>query len=314
MGHTMMWVKRSFLMGLVCSVSSGCMMYRLEELRNTTPSGTPFQNELSRMYMDFATKEEKDYDWQDSWYFADKGLMLAYGKDVGPEELDGWNIDGEAKLELEKARIRVMDMLTPALKERAPSRAAAIQYNFDCWVEQQEEGWQEDDIANCRNELMHALSDGADFSTAAPVVKKPKAAPVKLAKPKADAVEGDAEKTTNVMPAKPAAKAEGKAMATETASYAVFFEAGKPDVSAPGKNVINEVVNSVKGKSDYVVILHVAAIPAAQTADKDLPAKRISVVKKLLTDGGVSESSIVSAEGADAGKQVARRIELFLNE
>ncbi|MBY0406378.1 MAG: hypothetical protein K2Q01_01705, partial [Rickettsiales bacterium] len=136
-------ITRVLLLGLSTTMLSGCMMYRLEELRNTTPAGTPFQTELSHMYMEFAAKEEKDYDWQDSWYFADKGLMLAYGKDVGPEELSGWIIDDAgAAMELEKARIRVMDVLTPEFKERSPSKAAAVQFYFDCWVEQQEEGWQ----------------------------------------------------------------------------------------------------------------------------------------------------------------------------
>ena len=57
-------------------------MYELGRiLRNTTPSGSPFQQELARLYMDFASQDEKGYDWFNSWYFADKGLRAAYGKD-----------------------------------------------------------------------------------------------------------------------------------------------------------------------------------------------------------------------------------------
>jgi len=301
------WIKRSVLMVLMCSVTSGCMMYRLEELRSTTPSGSAFQIALSKLYMDFATQEEKNYDWQNSWYFADKGLMLAYGKDVGPEELEGWNLDADGRMQLEKARIRVMDTLTPALKAGAPTRAAAIQFNFDCWVEQQEEGWQADDIDQCRTNLMHALNGGKDLT----VAPKPMQVSKPAATPKAVTTGGDAEKTKNVMPDKPAAK---KDVVAETASYAVFFDAGKADVSAPGKNVLNEVVGSVKGKSDYAVILHTAPLTGAAAQEKDLLSKRISVVKKALVDGGVNENAIVSAGTPDASKPVARRIELFLNE
>jgi outer membrane protein OmpA-like peptidoglycan-associated protein len=310
-------ISRVSLLALACSLTSGCIMYRLEELRNTTPSGTPFQTELSRMYMDFATKEEKDYDWRNSWHFADKGLMLAYGKDVGPEELDDWSLPGDARMEIEKVRIRVMDMLSAELKASEPSRAAAIQFYFDCWVEQQEENWQEDDIAFCRENLIHALGDGP--TTAATGTKYK---PVKTAKLKALPTVEVEKSPRNVMPAKAAAvktasarkeAPAAKEVLTETASYAVFFEPGKAEVSGPGKNVLNEIVNSVKGKSDYIVILHVAA-GAAGESGKDLPAKRVDVVKKTLANGGVNENDIVNADSAAAAKPVSRRIELFLNE
>lgn len=315
MTHVTQWMKRTVLLGLACSVTSGCMMYRLAELRNTTPSGTPFQNELSHLYMEFAAKEEKDYDWQDSWYFADKGLMLAYGKDAPPEELEGWNLSDDAKMELEKARIRVMDALTPSLKDNAPSRAAAIQFYFDCWVEQQEEAWQADDIAYCRDNLMNALGDSGVAAMPMPVrASKPKT-PFKVAKPP---VSGEVEAPKSVMPKpvgeKAAAKEAKKDVVAETASYAVFFEAGKPDVSTPGKNVLNEVVTSLKGKSDYVVILHVAPLAGTSAQEKDLPIQRITVVKKVLVEGGVRESDIVGADHVDAAKPVSRRVELFLNE
>lgn len=320
------WVKQVVVLGVLASTTSGCIMYRLEELRNTTPQGTPFQTALSRMYMDFAAKEEKEYDWQDSWYFADKGLKLAYGRDADPEELDGWNLDESGKLELEKARIRVMDVLTPALKASSPNRAAAIEFYFDCWVEQQEEGWQQDDIAFCRDNLMRSLNGMGESEARpmpiahadAPQMSKTKttkwAKPNEFKAPKGEAV----EKTQNVTPekakaTKPEAAAKAAA-ASETASYAVFFDAGKPDVSGPGKNVLNEVVTSLKGKADYLVVLHVSAPGSAAATEKDLPAKRLAVVKKVLTDGGVDSSAIVNADGPEAAKPVARRVELFLNE
>src|SRR5580658_2925105 len=76
---------------LAVFATSGCEMYSLEKLRHTTPSGSPFQTELSKLYMDFAAQEEKEYDWYNSWHFADKGLQAAYGKDVMPEDLKNWD-------------------------------------------------------------------------------------------------------------------------------------------------------------------------------------------------------------------------------
>lgn len=299
-----LWMTRGLCLTVLSGMTSGCIMYRLEELRNTTPSGSPFQSELSRLYLDFATREEKAYDWQDSWYFADKGLQLAYGRDAGPEELDSWNISGDARMELEKARIRVTDALTPQLKAASPSKAAAIQFYFDCWVEEQEEGWQTDDIGYCRDNLIHALGDSTVYDTPVPRMKAG-AAPLRESR----VVEASPR---SVMPAKPAEKAARprKEVMAETSSYAVFFESGQAEISVPGRNVLGEVISAVKGRGDFVVVLHVAA--GAQ--EKDLPARRMSVVKQALTEGGVSESAIVSADTPEAARSAARRIELFLNE
>ncbi len=137
---------------------SGCAMYRLEELRHTTPQGTPFQDALARLYMDFATQEEKTYAWADSWYFADKGLTSAYGHDVAPEELADWDIPKDKLPELERARAQLMAVLTPENEKAKPDVAAKAQFYFDCWVKEQEANWQGDNIAYCRDGLHEALA------------------------------------------------------------------------------------------------------------------------------------------------------------
>jgi OmpA-OmpF porin, OOP family len=310
---TTAWMKRFLLVGAAASALSGCKMYRLEELRNTVPSGTPFQTELARLYMDFATQEEKNYDWRDSWYFADKGLMLAYGKEMGPEALSDWNIPDEVYADMEKARTRVMALLTPEITAAQPVKAAAMQFYFDCWVEQQEENWQEDDIAFCRDNLLLTMGELSSATpkvasmpepVKAPAPKEKKAKPVAVAKPEAEAAK-EAKAPEAVM-----------SRAVETASYAVFFETGKAEVSRPGLNVIEEVIRTLKGAADYLVVLHTAEAGAAETEDP-LSVERSEVVKKLLMDGGISESAIVmdkNAKAAEAGRKINRRVELFLNE
>ena len=313
------WMRRGVLLSIIAGFSSGCMMYRLEELRNTTPQGTPFQTELSHIYMDFAARKEKAYDWNNSWYFADKGLRLAYGKDAEPEELEGWNLDDASRMELEKMRIRVMDTLTPALKDSAPERAAAIEFNFDCWVVYQEGGWQNDEIEDCREGLLHALH-GTIEDRDADIAPVKKSKPTKWAKhtqfvaPTSEVMDEPekviADKSMVKAPIKGPAVKE---MATETASYAVFFEVGKPVIAEPGKNVLNEVLGLLKNKSGYKVVIH-GGPSNGPDQEKDLPAERITVVKNMLTDGGVPETAIVSADAPEANELVARRVELFLNE
>src|SRR5277367_95507 len=135
------WIKIIAAATAIASLSSGCAMYTLEELRHTTPSGTPFQKELAKLYMDFAEENEKGYDWFNSWYFADKGLRAAYGKDVAPEELKDWDIPKEALPYLQRAHGELLLALTPQNEEMHPTTTAQAQFYFDCWVQRQEENW-----------------------------------------------------------------------------------------------------------------------------------------------------------------------------
>ena len=190
----MNWIKKTLLASVASLSLAGCNMYELEELRHTTPSGTAFQTELSRLYMDYATVAEKDYDWFNSWHFADKGLMLAYGKGATPEDLNDWDIPDEARPDLEKARAALLAILTPERMTASPTTAAEAQFYFDCWVKEQEQNWRTEEIANCRDNLMKALeqlnASGVQHSVSTselpvPTVKKhKKSLKKKMSKPK----------------------------------------------------------------------------------------------------------------------------------
>ena len=122
-----MAVIRSLLAVTLALLLSGCAMYRLEDLRQTKPTGNAFQTALARMYMDLATQMEKGYDWVPSWHFAEKGLLLAYGHDVPPESLADWNITASDKPALSQARGELLVALTPANEAAQPEVAARPQ-------------------------------------------------------------------------------------------------------------------------------------------------------------------------------------------
>ena len=76
-------------------------------------------------------------------------------------------------------------------------------------------------------------------------------------------------------------------------------------------NVITEVIKSLRGVSDYNVILHNSKDHLSKAAE------RIQVIKKLLVAGGIKESLIhigIGATETEPGKSSARRVEIFLNE
>jgi outer membrane protein OmpA-like peptidoglycan-associated protein len=143
---------------LVAAVlATGCSTYSLKELRHAKPSEVPYQQALATLYMNYAMQEEKNYDWFTSMHFADKGLMAIYGKDVQPENLEDWQLPAEVIPTMEKAREQLVRMLTQETKRDFPQQLAEAVYNFDCWVEQQYENWQWEDIARCRDGLARAF-------------------------------------------------------------------------------------------------------------------------------------------------------------
>ncbi len=138
---------------------AGCAMGDVEALRNTQPTGSPFTVALTNEYKRFAIYENDEMrDWFDAGHFARKGLLAAHGDPVAPETLRAWRLPVEKTGELAAAHLRLVSALATGARERMPKSAAKAQASFDCWVEQQEENFQADDIAACRKAFSAALA------------------------------------------------------------------------------------------------------------------------------------------------------------
>lgn len=129
----------------------------LKDLRKVQPHSDVYFATLASLYQDYAENELKVYDWWSSKYFADKGLLAAYGKNVEPEQPDNWDIDESQLRTLRAAREVLMASLTPELKHQHPREAAQAVMFYDCWVENQEEGWETEAIETCRDEFYNAV-------------------------------------------------------------------------------------------------------------------------------------------------------------
>jgi len=159
-----------------CASFPGTTFY-LDELKSASPSGAAFTQALSREYYAFAQSEKDQYDWMNSWHFAKKGLDASHGTVVAPEDLSDWSFDDkQAAADLTASRARLVKALESNAPSRLPALTATAQVKFDCWVEQQDEGWQTDDIAACRNDFLAAMT-AIEASAKAPVAAvKPAAA------------------------------------------------------------------------------------------------------------------------------------------
>lgn len=145
----------------------------LRDLRHAEPNNDAYYATLASLYKDYAENELELYDWWSSKYFADKGLLLAYGNNVEPENPDHWDIDEGNKHTLRAARQVLMASLTEKMRRERPQEAAKAVAFYDCWVENQEEGWETEAIESCRDEFYSALGKLEDSEEAATQAQPP---------------------------------------------------------------------------------------------------------------------------------------------
>jgi len=147
---------------------AGCgATFDYDALRTSAAAGDGFAPALSREYKTFALFEtDQMMDWPDAARFGGKALLAAKGIVPQPERLGDWRLPAEHVGELAAARARLIQALDRGAGRRWPDSAAVAQVRFDCWVEQQEENWQHDHIAQCRDGF-HAAMKGLDERFAA---------------------------------------------------------------------------------------------------------------------------------------------------
>lgn len=143
----------------LCAAALLSACSNLKQLEKANPQPSDFNNSLATEYLAFADSEADQYDWKDADYFAKKGLDATKGKEVAPEELKKWKLPADKQEALSSSRERLVNVLSPEVKQSLPQKAARTQALFDCWVEQQEENWQPEDIASCSVDFMNALQE-----------------------------------------------------------------------------------------------------------------------------------------------------------
>lgn len=138
---------------------SACGSNNVAELNNTSFDRSTFAGAIAEDYLQFANFEANEMvDWQDAGHFADKALRILKDTSAAQrEQAADWNIDERFQADL-KAAARRLDIATSVLsfQEGGTELAKAIS-SYDCWIEQAEEGWQQDHIAECQSAFSEAL-------------------------------------------------------------------------------------------------------------------------------------------------------------
>lgn len=277
-------------------------------VRALTPAGTSFSAELAREYRKFSLFEsEQMFDWPDADHFAEKAFAASNGATPAPEHPEGWDIgDSTVMDELQTARERLTDAFANGAQTAAPREAAVAQAKYDCWVEQQEEGWQYRHIAACKRDFDVAM----DKLAAAMAPSEPTAQRIET--PKIGQVE------TPKVP-------EDLKKVPVTAMKRVYFDFDSDRLTDAAQREIGNFADTIEDK-DSVEIVVTGHADRAGPADYnvDLSARRAQAVRDELTQHGLRISELedfdLRAEGerspavatADGVREPAnRRVVLF---
>jgi OmpA-OmpF porin, OOP family len=272
-------------LALLLSVLGACTTASLEELRSAKLDENPFRAALAKEYLGFAEEEAREYDWIDSKYFADKGLLVAYGNDVAPEDPANWNIDAGKRDELLASREKLIAALTPQNLATKPDVAARAQYGYDCWVEQQEEAWQSEDIEACKNIFQSSLEElgGATIAPAGAVETGP-----------------------------------------DNAAYVVFFDFDSTLITPEAQQVISQILADHAKYPDALYTLNGHTDRSGtEEYNMKLAERRALAVRGMLIKGGVKPENIdhfafgetdPDLQTDDGIKEPAnRRVEIFID-
>lgn len=256
---------RNFLLITGMVLISGCSVFdsfsEVDALNETQAVGSPFTQALADEYRIFANRELREmFDYPDALHFARKGLAAASGDAVTPEPITDWNLEEPHIQELSAARGRLMVAFDLGAREVAPREAAYTQAMFDCWIEQQEENWQDDDIINCKTAFEDAI--------------------VKL--------EG------MLQPPAPEPEPAPEPMAPEDAVYLVFFNWDSQDLGSGALNVLDAVATEVaKNPPSQINVIGHADTSGPQDYNQKLAFQRANAVRDALIERGVSADTLM---------------------
>ena len=247
-----------------CLVALGaCAGLEVQSARNLEPSGTDFNKNLYAGYLDLSETEFAEYDYHDSDGFAMKAKSAATGSDVQPAALAEWDIPEANVGELSGARTRLLNALNASGRTKAPTSAARAQVSFDCWVQEQEENRQPDDIAACRNAFFNSLIavEVAQRATVAAATPAPAPEPAPEPAPMMEAI---------------------------PAYFVIYFDFNSFELNPDARSIIREAANAAKKMRPSKILVYGHADRSGSVAyNARLAEKRArAVTKALINEGG----------------------------
>lgn len=231
----------------------GCAGTGLESAKEQTPSGSEFSKSLYDGYLGLSEGEYAEYDFADSDVFAQKASLAGTGAEVMPDAISDRDLPEDRIGVLSSSRARLMAAMAAGAAAKSPQSAAQAQVMFDCWMQEQEENRQPEDIDACQ----------AGFSSA-------------MAK-----VETDLEEPAPVAAVAPQPKPEDK-------SWVFYFGFDSADLSNEDAEKIKEIVTYASANDAKVSLTSHTDRAGSDDYNNLLSAARADAVAKAMGDQGIA--------------------------
>ena len=151
-------IKNSILASALTIALAGCVGMEKDIAAEMTPAGSAFNQALYGEYLGRSQVEFAEGDYGNSDLFALKAQWAAGDAFVVPEKPADHALPEASIAELTEARQWLVEALADNGRTTVPELAAHTQMMYDCWVEEQEENRQPDDIAACRAAFLDGLA------------------------------------------------------------------------------------------------------------------------------------------------------------
>lgn len=274
------------LLAIICALFllSACdSTQSLTELKHATPSSDPYDAALAAHYKIYADEKLAAYQWWTSKYFADKGLLAAYGTGVPPEETAHWDLDANSAAELNDARAQLLDVL-PGAVDSQPTTAASTVVAFDRWLVLAHNGWNTPKIDEARDSFFTLLGK----------------------------LQTDASETQHVAPT-----------AVETTSTILYFPFDSATLSGSASMALEQLVQYVKDAGNVGITINGHADRVGTDEyNMTLSEERSKFVREALLRAGVPENLVHYFAFGESDPEVPtednvaeplnRRVEIFI--
>jgi len=257
----------------LAAVLGACNGMELEGVKDLEPQGSEFNQQLFAGYVGLSARELAEHDYGDSDRFAARAAVAARGDDVRPTAVDERLVAADKQEELSKARGRLMAALFGSAKGKAPAIAASAQISYECWLQEQEEGHQPDDIADCRNAFYGQV-------IAAEVAIRPAPPPPPEPEPEPEPV--------------------------YATYYVVFFDFDSSELSNAAKQTLDEATEAALAMRPYKIIIRGHTDRAGPDAyNLALSERRALSVAGYLIDQGAGRF-VIDVEGLGESEPIAK--------
>ncbi len=245
----------------------------LSNMENDKPRN--FQEHLLSEYKLRATFEaEEMHDWNSAKLYSEKALKSLKTDEIYPEEISYWKLPQENINEITIAYDNLMTIYKDAKKIDPLNLAKAIS-SLDCWAEQQEENWQTWDINSCKNDFLNAMHNIYEKISSQKNEQE-------ISNKKDNNLENETKNEVTVV-----TKSENKEL-----MQIIYFDFDQFNLSEVSKDKIKKFLNNYGSViNEYLVVGHTDT-KGTKKYNLSLSIKRAEVVKEILINYGINQSSI----------------------